>query len=505
MPTIKRALISVSNKKNILPLAEALQARGIEIISTGGTAKFLQKAGIAVSDVSQVTQFPEIMDGRVKTLHPAIHGGILGLRDKHADTAAAHNIQWIDLVVVNLYPFQETIAAECKFEEALEQIDIGGPTLLRAAAKNFQWVNVLSDPADYADFIQNLNAGIATSLETRQAYAAKAFQHTAFYDQAIANYFKPQTEVFPDKLHLVLEKDRELRYGENPEQAAAAYRLGKKQGLLAAHLLQGIPLSFNNFLDLDAASNLLNEFSEPTAVIIKHGNPCGVATAATLKEAFNKAHAADPLSAFGGILAVNGTCDEELAMLITATFFEAVIACDFTEGALLRFSAKPNLRILKSAQSEPAKFDYKFINGGVLVQANVYEPLDFASLACPTTIKPTAHDLKELAFAWRVVKHMKSNAILLSKNFTTVGVGAGQVSRIAAVEIALHKANTNAADTVLATDAFFPFRDSIDCLKDRGVRAIIQPGGSKRDQDVILACNELKIAMIFTGFRCFKH
>ncbi len=498
LTAVKRALISVSDKTGIVEFARALCALNIEIISTGGTRQVLADAKIAVRDISDVTGFPEMMDGRVKTLHPHVHGGILGLRDKHVTPG----IEWIDLVVVNLYPFAATIKKpNVTFDDAIENVDIGGPTMIRSAAKNMGWVGVVVDPNDYVTVLDELRAEGGLRFALRQELATKAFLHTAQYDELIYQYLKKGSATQLD-LHLV--KHQELRYGENPHQSASAYRLSNS-GILSAKQHQGKELSYNNIADADAAVACVREFSEPACVIVKHANPCGVASGDTLLSSFQQAFQADAQSAFGGILALNQSCSKEIAEGITQHFFEVIIAPDFTQDALAIFAKKPNLRVLQLNDTPSTAFEMKFIEGGVLMQEKDKKIVTALDLKIVTTRKPSEHDIKNMLFAWRVIKHIKSNAILIAKENRTIGVGAGQVSRVDAVDIAIKKAGDALSGSILASDAFFPFRDSIDRLAHLGIHAIIQPGGSMRDEEVIAACNEHQIAMAFTGVRCFKH
>lgn len=497
---VKRALISVSNKTGIVEFAKGLHALNIEILSTGGTSKLLREANIPVRDVSDLTGFPEMMDGRVKTLHPKVHGGILGLRDEHADVAKQHNISWIDLVIVNLYPFSETIAKpDVNFDEAIENIDIGGPTMIRSAAKNMGWVGVVVDPADYVHVLQELSSGL--HYETRAKLAAKAFAHTAQYDDIIQSYLQSSEN---QVLHL--EKHSDLRYGENPHQKASAHCFnGQNTGILSAKQHQGKALSYNNITDSDAAFTCVNEFAKPAVVIVKHANPCGVALANTIEEAFNKAFQADSLSAFGGIVALNRTCEAATAKQMINIFFEVIIAPKYTDEALEIFHAKPNLRILELSSTHAAPYEYKFIQGGVLMQEIDKSTLKISDLKIVTKNTPSPSDMETMLFAWPVLKQLKSNAILIAKNNATVGIGVGQVSRVDAVENAIKKAGDHIVGSILASDAFFPFRDSIDRLVGKGISAILQPGGSMRDEEIIAACNEHGIAMVFTNIRCFRH
>jgi phosphoribosylaminoimidazolecarboxamide formyltransferase/IMP cyclohydrolase len=526
---IKRALLSVSDKTHIVAFAQALVRQGIEIISTGGTSQMLREAKVAHQVVEDITGMPEMLDGRVKTLHPKIHGGILGRRDEHAAEALQHQISWIDLVIVNFYPFEEAIKNQkLLFEEAIEYIDIGGPTMVRAAAKNFAWVSVVTDPQDYEHIITELQQEGGLSIVTRRNLAEKAFALTAHYDDKVHQYFvnqrvavaaeQPVADLIgavassaPAQLQLHLEKYTDLRYGENPHQQASAYKLPQQSGLLAAKQHQGKVLSYNNLLDAEAAWHCVNEFTadkaEAACVIVKHANPCGAARAATIEEAYVRAYQADPVSAFGGIIALNRPCTPAIAQQIASIFIEVLLAPGYTDEALAILAAKPNLRVLTMPIEEQPQtpWEMRFITGGILLQERDQQRITINDLQIVTQIRPTAVEMENLLFAWRIVKHIKSNGILLAKDDTTVGIGAGQVSRIDAVDLAIRKAGVNIKDTVLASDAFFPFRDSIDRIANIGIRAIIQPGGSMRDEEVIAACNEHNIAMVFTGKRCFKH
>lgn len=505
---VKRALISVSDKEGIIPFAKALQDIGIDIISTGGTAQLLRQENINVMEASELTGFPEIMDGRVKTLHPKIHAGILGKRKEHAEVAKAHDIQWIDLVVVNLYPFVQVTKTHHHFEEALENIDIGGPTMIRAAAKNMAHVSVIVDPCDYEQVIALLqNQGGLTEAH-RKSLAQKAFMHTARYDDYIAQYLANNDQAdFQNFLLMPLKKAFNLRYGENPHQKAAAYHLEQAGfGILDAKIHQGKPLSYNNLLDTNAALACVQEFESDACVIVKHCNPCGVALGATILKAFKQAQQADSTAAFGGIIALNRPCDLDTAKAICETFFEVLIAPDFTDDALQHLTGKPALRVLQlPMRALENRIDYQFIQGGLLMQTTGCDIPDVRQWQVVTDKTPTSQEMDALLFAWKVVKHVKSNAIVLAKNNQTLGIGPGQVSRVDAVETALRKASDTAQGAILASDAFFPFRDSIDLLAKAGVTALIQPGGSIRDQEVIDACNQQGLAMVFTGIRCFKH
>lgn len=506
---VKRALLSVSNKTGIVEFAKELVRLQVEIISTGGTSQLLAAANVPHKQVDELTGLPEMLNGRVKTLHPKIHGGILGRRDVHAAEAASHHIDWIDLVVVNFYPFAEAISQQkMNWDQAVEFIDIGGPTMVRAAAKNFAWVGVVVDPNDYAPLLQELQQQQGLSFTTKRDLAQKVFALTANYDAMINHYFlSQQTDNFcPSQLNLQFEKYTELRYGENPHQKACAYRLPQKTaGVLAAQQQQGKELSYNNILDAEAAWTCVNEFSEPACVIVKHANPCGVATAATIDQAYQRAYQADAVSAFGGIIALNRPCTKAIAEAVTSIFMEVVLAPNYSEEALAVFAAKPNLRVLLMPEQKQSQWEMRFITGGVLLQEKDPQVIDADDLQVVTKASPTQQEIDAMLFAWRVLKHIKSNGILIAKENATVGIGAGQVSRIDAVDLAVRKAGEKIHDTILASDAFFPFRDSIDRIAATGVRAIIQPGGSMRDAEVIAACNEHNIAMVFTGKRCFRH
>lgn len=502
--SIKRALISVSNKIGIIEFARELLNQNIEIISTGGTAKLLRENNISVRDVSEITHFPEMMDGRVKTLHPKIHGGILGLRDEHADVAKQHEIPWIDLVVVNLYPFAETIQKpNVSFDEAIENIDIGGPTMIRSAAKNMGWVSVVVDPNDYASVANEIKTKNGLSFSFRKSLAIKAFEHTANYDSVIFNYLNNNNLYFSiNSSHKVLD----LRYGENPHQTASAFRFQNTCGILSAKQHQGKELSYNNIADSDAALACVREFSEPACVIVKHANPCGVSIGNTIEDAFGKAFEADSTSAFGGIVALNRSCDLTLAEKITQTFFEVIIAPHFSDEALSVFSKKSNLRLLElDFNFSPMQNEFKFIEGGFLMQSRDVSVLQQNDLQIVSKRQPSHAEMKALLFAWQTVKHIKSNAILIAKENRTIGIGAGQVSRIDAVDLAIKKSKEDLHNAVLASDAFFPFRDNIDRIAKTGIKAVIQPEGSQRDAEIIAACDEHNIAMVFTNKRCFKH
>jgi phosphoribosylaminoimidazolecarboxamide formyltransferase/IMP cyclohydrolase len=524
MAEINRVLISVSDKAGVVEFAQGLSDMGLEIVSTGGTARLLKQEGIAVRPVSEITKFPEMLDGRVKTLHPAIHGGILARRDqpRHMLELEQQGICPIDMIVVNLYPFQKTVAKpDTSFEEAIENIDIGGPTMIRSAAKNFQHVAVVVDPADYPEILAELKAsGGGLSLDTRFKLACKTFYHTASYDQAISRYlediglidgqFRKKGNAFPPVLQLGFQQVQGLRYGENPHQQAAFYREadGEATGVASARQLQGKELSFNNILDLDAAYQLAWEFEEPVAVVIKHTNPCGVAVADGLADAYRQARETDPVSAFGSVLGFNRVVDSETAVEIVSTFVEAVIAPGFDPSAMDILQTKTNLRLLevdRPFSPVHGDWDLKRVLGGVLVQDRDTHNLDREKCQVVTRRKPTEAEWKAMDFAWKVVKHVKSNAIVFANQTQTVGIGAGQMSRVDSSKLAVMKARLPIKGTVLASDAFFPFRDGVDAAAEAGATAIIQPGGSLKDKEVIQAADEHSLAMIFTGIRHFKH
>lgn len=511
---IKRVLISVYDKTGILEFAKALDELEIEIISTGGTSKLLRQAGIRVTNISDITGYPEMLDGRVKTLHPAVHGGILAQRGKkeHAVQLEEHKIEPIDMVVVNLYPFEETISMpETTLEEAIEQIDIGGVALIRSAAKNFNDVSVVVNPAKYELIVKELPE---LTKETRLRLAVEAFKYTSQYDSIIHNYLnqltKPAAVEFPNELTLNYAKAMDLRYGENPHQKAALYR---EKGLISAEpranlarQVHGKEMSFNNILDLDSALNLLKEFYIPACVIVKHTNPCGAACG---DNAYMKALATDPQSSFGSIVALNNTVDETLAAELAKLFIEVLVAPEYTNSALNHLKQKKNIRILtlpelKTWNNEyrPEK-DIKKVAGGLLVQDR--DLLGEPEYKVVTERKPSDAEWEGLRFAWKVVKHVKSNAIVIARDNETIGIGAGQMSRVDSVKIAVMKAKKELKGAVLASDAFFPFRDNIDEAAKAGIKAVIQPGGSVKDEEVIAAANERGIAMVFTGVRHFKH
>jgi phosphoribosylaminoimidazolecarboxamide formyltransferase / IMP cyclohydrolase len=524
--TIRRALLSVSDKSGIIEFARALSGFGVELISTGGTAKALREGGIDVRDISDVTGFPEMMDGRVKTLHPRIHGGLLALRDNEAHLQAMreHGIEPIDMVVVNLYPFEQTIAREgVTVEEAIEQIDIGGPSMIRSAAKNFKDVAVVVDSSRYALILDEMEQykGALTS-ELRRELALLAFGQTAAYDDAIFEYLNRlegedfPIEIPPDALldndALILKKTSDLRYGENPHQRAALYqtddpyRMAEASGVAQAELLSGKEMSFNNYIDADAAWQLVCDFDETACAIIKHMNPAGVGLGASLEEAYRRALATDPVSAFGGIVAFNRTVDYGAARAVTEIFTEVVIAPDYEMDALEALRAKKNLRVLRAGEPKRAEgMEYKTITGGMLVQTRDTHRLTSDDLKVVTKRAPTDEEVRALLFAWTVCKHTKSNAIVYAREGQTVGVGAGQMSRVDSVRIGAMRAQLPVRGSVLASDAFFPFRDGVDEAARHGITAIIQPGGSVRDEEVIAAADEHSIAMVFTGIRHFKH
>jgi phosphoribosylaminoimidazolecarboxamide formyltransferase/IMP cyclohydrolase len=504
MRAIKRALISVSDKTGIVDFARTLKQFDVEIISTGGTAKTLRDAGIDVRDISDVTGFPEMMDGRVKTLHPRVHGGLLALRDNSEHVAAMeqNGIEPIDMVVVNLYPFAQTIAREgVTREEAIEQIDIGGPAMIRSAAKNARDVAVVVSATQYSAIEQELKKHQgALSGTTRERLAHEAFQQTARYDSIVSSYLGATD------LSLSLTKAADLRYGENPHQQAALYLTGDRDGVANAELLSGKEMSFNNYVDADAAWQLVCDFETTTCAIIKHTNPAGVGQAETVAVAYQKALATDPVSAFGGIVAVNRPIDAAAAQEITKIFTEVVIAPGYDTAAIEILQGKKNLRVLRMSSVEPAGgFEYKQISGGMLVQTRDTHQLLPSDLKTVTTRRPSAEEIRVLLFAWTVCKHTKSNAIVYARDGQTVGVGAGQMSRVDSVRIGAMRAQLPVEGSVLASDAFFPFRDGLDEAARNGITAVIQPGGSVRDEEVIAATNEHGLAMVFTGVRHFKH
>jgi phosphoribosylaminoimidazolecarboxamide formyltransferase / IMP cyclohydrolase len=516
---IQRAILSVTDKTGLVDFARQLSVLGIELISTGGTAKLLRDSGIAVKDISDLTGFPEMLDGRVKTLHPKVHGGILHRRENPAHTAAVaeHGIQPIDMVVVNLYAFEKTAAKPgVAFEELIENIDIGGPSMIRSAAKNFHDVAVVTSPADYQAIADELARSSGTlSLETKWRLAQKAFATTAAYDSAIAStlekipqdfHLPSQTkdESFPQTLRLSFQKNLDLRYGENPHQKAAMYSDGSGVGVANARQLQGKELSYNNIVDLQAAWDLAQEFDEPVCAIIKHTNPGGTATGKTLAEAYKRALECDPVSAFGGVIGVNRPIDLEAADEMHKLFLEVIAAPAFDEAAKAKFATKKNLRLVE-VTAAPQKWTLKNISGGILLQDTDDRPLQDIDLKVVTKRAPTPEEIRALLFAWKVCKHVKSNAIVYARDGQTVGVGAGQMSRVDAAKIGAMKAQLPLQGSVAASDAFFPFPDGVEEIARAGATAIIQPGGSQRDPEVIAAADRLSLAMIFTGIRHFRH
>ena len=516
---IRRALISVSDKSGIADFARALADRGVELLSTGGTFRLLKDNDIPVTEVSDYTGFPEMMDGRVKTLHPKVHGGILARRGQDDDALAAHGIDTIDLVVVNLYPFENTVARpDCTLEDAVENIDIGGPTMVRAAAKNHRHVTIVVDSSDYARVLNEMEeTGGGTTYHTRFDLAIRAYEHTAAYDAAIANHFgrlvEEGSDTFPRTYSTQYHKVQEMRYGENPHQQAAFYREREPQeaGIATARQLQGKALSYNNVADTDAALECVKNFSEPACVIVKHANPCGVAVAGSIGEAYERAFATDPESAFGGIIAFNRELDADTAAaIVERQFVEVIIAPAVSDAALAATAAKENVRVLSCGEwgeSLPA-LDYKRVNGGLLVQSRDLGMVGSEDLRVVSERQPTPEQLDDLLFAWKVAKFVKSNAIVYASDRQTIGVGAGQMSRVNSARIAAIKAEhagLQVQGSVMASDAFFPFRDGIDNAAGVGISAVIQPGGSIRDEEVIAAANEHGMVMVFTGMRHFRH
>ncbi|HEX7183309.1 MAG TPA: bifunctional phosphoribosylaminoimidazolecarboxamide formyltransferase/IMP cyclohydrolase [Thermoanaerobaculia bacterium] len=515
MQQARRALVSVFDKTGLEELARGLARLGFEIVSTGGTLVFLRERGIPVVPVSDVTGFPEILDGRVKTLNPRIHGGILARRSEpaHAAQLAEHGIVPLDLVVVNLYPFQQTVAGGASFEQAIEMIDIGGPTMIRAAAKNHQDVTVVVDPADYPEVLEALESGGGAVPEAlRRRLALQAFRHTQAYDAAIAEWLARQGEdgggPFPSRLHLDLERTMELRYGENPHQGGAVYARSGGGGVLGGfRQLQGKELSWNNLLDADAARRMAALFDEPAVVIVKHNNPCGVGRGGGLVEAYRRALASDPVSAFGSIIAVNRPADGALAEALADLFVEVLLAPGFDEAARERFAAKKSLRLLDCPLYRPGseEIELRPIAGGFLAQPPDALPDDPSGWTCPTRRQPSEEERRALDLAWKVCRYVKSNAIVVANGDQTVGIGAGQMSRVDSCRLAVEKAQLPLAGAAAASDAFFPFRDGLDVLAKAGITAVIQPGGSKRDDEVIAAADEQGIAMLLTGTRHFRH
>ena len=507
----RRALVSVFDKTGLEELARGLARLGIEIVSTGGTLKFLEEKGIPVTAVSEVTGFPEILDGRVKTLHPKIHGGILANRSvpAHLDALAEHDIGRVDVVVVNLYPFRETVARGASFADTLEMIDVGGPTMVRAAAKNFGGVAVVVDPADYPAVLAALEEGKGAVPEPlRRRLALKAFQATAGYDAAISGWLAAQEPGFPETKTLELRREMVLRYGENPHQSGAVYAVEDGPGVFGGlRALQGKELSWNNLLDADAARKMAALFAEPAVVIVKHNNPCGIGRGEDLAAAYRRALATDPVSAFGSVIAVNREADGALAEALADLFVEVLLAPGFDGAARERFAAKKNLRLIEAPLYRPSAGDVELraLDGGFLAQPPDAFPDDEAAWTCPTRRQPAAEERRALEFAWKVVRYVKSNAIVVANGDQTVGVGAGQMSRVDSCRLAVEKAQLLVAGCAAASDAFFPFRDGLDVLARAGVTAVIQPGGSKRDGEVIAAADEAGMAMVFTGVRHFRH
>ena len=518
MPKIQRAILSVTDKTGLVDFARQLAQMGVELISTGGTARLLRDSGIAVKDISELTGFPEMLDGRVKTLHPRVHGGILHVRanPEHRSTVAEHGIQPIDMVVVNLYAFEKTAAKPgARFHELVENIDIGGPSMIRSAAKNFHDVAVVTSPADYSSIAEEMKAsGGELSLKTKWRLAQKAFATTAAYDSAIASTLERVSlngdfqlhppGGFPQTLRLSFTKAMDLRYGENPHQKAAMYSDGSGAGVANGRQLQGKELSFNNMVDLQACWDLAQEFSEPVCAIIKHTNPCGAATGADLKEAYLRALECDPVSAFGGVIGVNREIDGDAAAEMAKLFVEAIAAPKFSAAAREKFAAKKNLRLLEVTPGA-MKWVLKNLSGGILVQDADTHELKPEDLKVVTQRKPTEEELRALLFAWKICKHVKSNAILYARQGQSVGVGAGQMSRVFSAKIGAMHAHLPTKGTVAASDAFFPFPDGVEEIAKAGATAIIQPGGSVRDQEAIDAANRLGLAMVFTGVRHFRH
>jgi phosphoribosylaminoimidazolecarboxamide formyltransferase/IMP cyclohydrolase len=521
---VRRALLSVTDKSGLVEFATELTKHGVELVSTGGTAKALREARLAVRDISELTGFPEMLDGRVKTLHPKVHGGILHIREnaQHVAAVKEHGIEPIDMVVVNLYAFEKTAARPgAKFAEVIENIDIGGPSMVRSAAKNFEDVAIVTSPADYPALAEELSANQSTlSRDTRWKLAKKAFAVTAAYDTAIANtleqiwspepaeatvqFADPATAAFPDALRINYPLAMSLRYGENPHQKAALYADGSGKGIAGAKQLQGKELSYNNLVDLDACWDLAQEFDDPGVAIIKHTNPCGAATGATILEAYQKALAADPISAFGGVIGINREVDEAAAEEIAKLFVEAIAAPSFTDGAKARFAAKKNLRLVEVKTAQTMRVA-KQVSGGMLLQDADHGHVTASELKTVTERQPTEDELAALLFAWRVSKHVKSNAIVYARNGQTIGVGAGQMSRVDAAKFGAMKAVLPLDGCVAASDAFFPFPDGLETVVAAGATAVIQPGGSVNDDKVIAAANRLGIAMVFTGMRHFRH
>ena len=509
----KRALVSVSDKTGVVEFVKGLLEQGIEVISTGGTKKLLEENGLQVIGISEVTGFPEIMDGRVKTLHPNIHGGLLAVRDNETHVAQMNElgIQPIDFVVVNLYPFKETIAKpDVTFADAIENIDIGGPTMIRSAAKNHKFVSVIVDPVDYDIVLAELKENGEVAEETKRKLAAKVFRHTAAYDALISNYLTEQMgEESPETLTVTFEKKQDLRYGENPHQKATFYKapFAATSSVAYAEQLHGKELSYNNINDADAALSIVKEFTEPAVVAVKHMNPCGVGVGTNIHEAYNRAYEADPVSIFGGIIAANREIDKATAEKLHEIFLEIVIAPSFSQEALEVLQSKKNLRLLTINIEKATSASKKLtsVQGGLLVQEEDTLSLDESTISIPTKREPSEQEWKDLKLAWKVVKHVKSNAIVLAKDDMTIGVGAGQMNRVGSAKIAITQAGEKAQGSALASDAFFPMPDTLEEAAKAGITAIIQPGGSIRDEDSIKVADTYGIAMVFTGVRHFKH
>ncbi|GGH83059.1 phosphoribosylaminoimidazolecarboxamide formyltransferase/IMP cyclohydrolase [Pullulanibacillus pueri] len=510
----KRALISVFDKEGLIPFVNSLTKLGYEILSTGGTKKAIEAAGLPVVSVSDVTGFPEILEGRVKTLHPALHGGFLADRSKesHLEQIKEQGIEPIDLVAVNLYPFKQTVAnPDVTYEDAVENIDIGGPSMLRAAAKNHASVTVVCDAADYDTVIEALETHGETDFELRQRLAAKVFRYTAAYDALIADYLTKKTgEAFPESFTVTFEKNQDLRYGENPHQKAAFYKeaFEDASSIAGAKQLHGKALSYNNIRDADAALSIVQEFDKPAVVAVKHMNPCGIGIGETIEAAFQKAYEADPVSIFGGIVASNQEIDVATAEHLRQIFLEIIIAPSYTPEAFEILSKKKNIRLLTVSFEQKAKEESQqltSVHGGLLIQDSDRLGLEEAELTYPTKRKPTEDEMRALALGWKAVKHVKSNAIVLAKDDCTIGIGAGQMNRVGAAKIAIEQAGEKAKGSVLASDAFFPMNDTVEEAAKAGVTAIIQPGGSIKDQDSIDMADQYGIAMVFTGIRHFKH
>ena len=507
---IKRALISVFDKTGIVEFAKELDKLGIEILSTGGTAKKLKESNINVKDVSDYTGFPEMMDGRVKTLHPKIHGGLLALREnkEHMKQAKDNNIEMIDMVVVNLYPFEETVKKGVSFEETIEMIDIGGPSMIRSAAKNFKDVIVLTDPNDYPKILENIKTGKEITIEERKTLAKKVFQRTAVYDSMISNYL--EKEEFPERMVFPYNKIQNLRYGENPHQRGAFYKepLLTETSIVNAKQLWGKELSYNNIFDGDGALELVKEFKKPAVTIIKHANPCGVAERDTIEKAFLDAYNVDPMSAFGCVIAMNRPCTLQVAEMTKGKFIELLIAPKFKKDALEFLKEnKENCRVLEvgTLTSSNKGYNMKKVVGGILVQSREWPDIEKIELKCVTKRKPTKKEIEDLKFAWKVNKHTKSNSVVFAKDGTGYGMGVGQMSRVDASIIAKRKSKGRAKDGSMSSDAFFPFPDAVEAAAEAGVKSIIQPGGAKKDAEVIAKCDEFGIAMVFSGVRLFKH